>query len=117
MTDYSKLSDVEISLAVGKLVSRDGISVVGHNGNAFIHHYSEPTDTFGAMCLGWKEVDYCNSWADAGPIIASNRISLRNRHEGDWQAVNEWGVSHSYIDKNPLRAAMVVFLMMNEGEG
>ena len=96
MTDYSKMSDFEINEAVSM---------------ALLSQSKNPEAKY--VAVG----NYCNSWADAGPIIASNRISLRNRHEGDWQAVNEWGVSHSYIDKNPLRAAMVVFLMMNEGEG
>ena len=68
---------------------------------------------------------YCNSAADAWPIIVGNRISL-SEDEGVWDAcvdgkceyISDKRVVFNLIvhsDKNPLRAAMIVFLMMNEG--
>lgn len=64
----------------------------------------------------------CNNPADAWPIIAENGITLAFQ-DGNWWADNlaywvdgvEWNIG-GIIDKNPLRAAMIVFLMMKEGE-
>lgn len=105
MTDYSKMSDEEIKtqvvIAMGEKIGKP------KNGRQLMAIDGE------YLCASF---DPCNKWADAGPIAEGNRISVRNRHEGDWLAVNEWGASHSYIDKNPFRAICIVFLMMNEGE-
>lgn len=63
--------------------------------------------------------DYCNSWADAGPIIQENYLSVECDDMFDapmpssyWKAHNPKG--NHYTDKDPLRAAMIVFLMMQE---
>lgn len=63
----------------------------------------------------------CNSWSDAGPIIVSNLIALKpvslfvgghrwfaTKGEGDF------GIKAA--DNNPLRAAMIVFLKMQESK-
>ena len=66
--------------------------------------------------------DWCNSWADSGPIIQENEISIVfvriNRHEFTW-AASLWGSKWKDVgckNKNPLRAAMIVFLMMQENK-
>lgn len=63
-----------------------------------------------------EKYDYCNNPSDAWPIIVENRISLSaydNKNEG-WFATTD---TSFFIDHdNPLRAAMIVFLMMNEGK-
>ncbi len=53
----------------------------------------------------------CNSWADAGPIIEQKRISLE--FVGMWRARTYEGIERE-ANENPLRAAMIVFLMMKE---
>ncbi|HCR2010148.1 TPA: DUF2591 domain-containing protein [Enterobacter asburiae] len=111
--DYSQLSDQEINAMVGKIVSKDGLSIIASDGNAVIHEYADCGE-FKGICLGWKVFDPCHSPADAWPIIESNRISIRNRYEGDWKAENEWGESRFHVACNPLRAAMIVFLMMQD---
>lgn len=59
-------------------------------------------------------VDYTNLWADAGPIISKNRISLEAVICLDdslaWLAKAK-GVP-SCGDENPRRAAMIVYLKM-----
>lgn len=65
--------------------------------------------------------DPCNNPSDAWTIILKNEISLNSRcANGEWKAqifirrndiVDEYA---SCWDKNPLRAAMIVFLMMQE---
>lgn len=104
--DYSALQDKEINIKVGEI----------QGWNAFYLHQDKSVtfrDDKGRI-KGRK--NYCNNPADAFHIIEANRISLRNRYEGDWKAENEWGESHFHVACNPLRAAMVVFLMMQEGK-
>lgn len=72
--------------------------------------------------------DYLSSWADAGPIILSSLISIDPNYKftddteetlaptGTWRAehIEKDGRIFRSSDKNPLRAAMIVFLMMQE---
>ncbi|EMO4163774.1 DUF2591 family protein [Morganella morganii] len=62
------------------------------------------------------EIDYCNNPADAMPIIIENGISLIS----DWNEIGVWGATYqpwyTSENKNPLRAAMEVFLMMKDAE-
>lgn len=57
--------------------------------------------------------DYCNNPADAWPIIESNKISLTyHQSRGEWSAIfNSENIS---MHGSPLRAAMIVFLMMQD---
>lgn len=99
--DYSKLSDFEINKMVsaflwGSVCAVDG--VVLHN------EKDEPFDP-------------CNNPADAWPIIERQGLSIKhvvvNRHEQTWQAsFSPHYVKHKCTDKKALRAAMIVFLMM-----
>ncbi|SER29050.1 Protein of unknown function [Rosenbergiella nectarea] len=93
MMNYQEMSDHEISCEVGRKISFADY-IMARNG----------------------QVNYCNSWADAGPIVQENRISLfASDDDVKWMAqfINHKNV---HMDKNPLRAAMVVFLMMKGGE-
>ena len=109
---YSEMSDAQISKKVGEIISRDGLSQIGFNGKAFIHHYSAPVGEFGELCLGWKEFDPCNSWSDAGPIIDKHKIDLV------WYELDAcWGAHKGMpcaYEKSPIRAAMIVFLKTQE---
>ena len=62
----------------------------------------------------WTKFDPCNSWADAGPIIQESKIGIRE-YDGWWEA-RSYIPEYAYCQKNPLRAAMIVFLMMKGGE-
>ena len=98
--DYSALSDFEVNKLVsahlwGSVCSVDG--VVLHN------------DKDGAF-------DPCTNPADAWPIIVESGIGIapsrKDPHAWDLSGGMLRGIKHS--DANPLRAAMVVFLMMQE---
>lgn len=98
--DYSKLSDKEINILVGSIKGFAN-KIAAQNGLR----------------------DYCNNPADAWPIIVENEISLISRcANGEWKAQLHLGredIFDSYAscwDKNPLRAAMIVFLMMQEAK-
>ena len=111
MMDYSKMSDASVNEAVGKLVARDGLTVKKPDGQVFIHEYADCGE-FKGICTGWKVFDPCNNAADAWPIIVESKISL-------WPKGESWGVeafeddkSPYHHDKNPLRAAMIVYLQL-----
>jgi len=126
--NYAEMSDFEINGMIAESTQKFG-DYTKARGLTFIHEYGEPVGEFGALCLGWKEFDPCNSWADAGPIIIENKISLSN-------AIIRWDASSLVYDdkfdggfkiyrsnsgvdsssRGALRAAMSVFLMMREGE-
>lgn len=60
---------------------------------------------------------YTTNPADAWPIIAENKISIYAAILGDSRG--EWGAEasfteHYHFHNNPLRAAMIVFLMMKD---
>jgi len=110
MTDYSKMSDFEINLRVAEIViDYDCISRLPHTDMAV--HWGDGAN--------WHTFNPCNNPADAWPIIVDNGISLDcivvNRHEKTWRAqFNPAYVKHHMNDKNLRRAAMIVFLMMQE---
>lgn len=61
----------------------------------------------------------CNNPVDAWQIITENKISIYAAILGDSRG--EWGAEaslteHYHFHDNPLRAAMVVFLMMQENQ-
>lgn len=107
MTDYSKLSDQEINMAV---------ATIAHPGSTVIESKSRPP----AACVtgnfpnSWA--DYCNKPSDAWPIIVEHGIGIIPYKKGPAES---WCVATGLIngtvkDTNPLRAAMIVFLKMNE---
>ena len=109
MKDYASMSDFEINksvaLALGFRLYKDGKS-------CWENHVAIEEGRCGAFAMDW-----CNNPADAWPVIISSMISIRPvGHDGKlWEAAGMDGMKADY-DKNPLRAAMVVFLMMKEDE-
>ncbi len=124
MTDYSKISDFEINKAVAISqgfapencdIAKRGSSLVGVD-------WDEDTGS------ATKVFDYCNNPSDAWSIIADKKISVMwMTGEGQWcawangeleEGCWEWRYcpeNYSHGD-NPLRAAMIVYLMMKERE-
>ena len=111
MVDYSKMSDFEINSAVSM---------------AMRIHSASPESKYVVIN------DYCNNPADAWPIIAESKITMLacddlwiacpsgSVIDGDTSEsqslmyVNSWSKCPCMSDINPLRAAMIVFLMMQE---
>lgn len=110
MKDCSAMSDFEINLAVAHIALGKGnydwsaekkeVYRAGMDGGEFL-----PNAYF----------DSCNNPADAWSIILENGIGLRKQSNGLWCATMMGGVNPQY-DKNPLRAAMIVFLMIKAQE-
>lgn len=109
--DYSQLSDFEINCEV--------LSVFKPDVNYMC--LSESKEYFydcGPVGDGWHQIDipdYCNNAADAWPIIEANGIGLRKQSNGLWCATRIGGEYPKY-DKNPLRAAMIVFLQIRDAK-
>lgn len=113
MKNYEEMSDFEINKAVALIVGAtfndDGKPV------RFIE-----CDTGAYADFNEIEFDPCNNPEDAEPIIIENRIgTIPAPDNGLWKAAhrkigNDDTPYHFTQDKNPLRAAMIVFLKMNE---
>ena len=101
--DYTNLSDFEIN----KLVA-EALGLELSDGQ----HYKP---TIGVFIKGFfQQNDYCNNPSDAWPIILENKISVEcYTDDTAWLSSNRW-IKHQHRHENPLRAAMVVFLMISE---
>lgn len=111
--DYSQLSDFEINKRVAQL----------HGGFAltlFVHDEPPSGKSFDP-----GRFDPCNNPADAWPIISANRISLmydkstEEGNEAQWCLASSPCDQHivDYVSESKLlRAAMIVFLMIQENQ-
>ncbi|MDP8797534.1 DUF2591 family protein [Serratia marcescens] len=118
MNDYSKMSDFEINKVVAEQLYKDKPSLIVQRDVP-----SRPAVT--VFCdIGDGEIvsivcaDYCNNPADAWPIIVESGIGVapnkKDPYAWDLSGGMLRGIKHS--DANPLRAAMIVFLMMKDAE-
>ncbi|MCH9452556.1 phage protein NinX family protein [Klebsiella pneumoniae] len=111
--DYRKLSDFEINLRVAEIVvDYDCISRLPYTDMAV--HWGDGAN--------WHVFNPCNNPADAWPIIDENNITIINDNPSLRSAVSEVaayfnGSNHIWsAHKNGLRAAMIVFLKMQESQ-
>lgn len=114
MKNYEDMSDFEINKAVALIVGAtfndDGAPV------RFVE-----CDTGAYADFNEIEFDPCNNPYDAWPIIDESNITIINDHPSMRVAVNDAagyyngfsGIIASF-DENGFRAAMIVFLKMNE---
>lgn len=113
--NYSQLSDFEINKRVCDVFWPGMKKSSQCNNKAFPQNTSTVYMDNG---YGGFSRDYCNNPADAWPIITANKISVYAMGEADKRG--GWGAeafhpndAYSFND-NPLRAAMIVFLMMQD---
>lgn len=104
--NYEEMSDLQINLLVANAIGVDAAENSGVVFGTVKHDGDNVVSVIGV-------VDYCNNPSDAWPIITANKIGT--------VPVNGWWRASSVIvgyqeqhDDNPLRAAMIVFLMMQE---
>ena len=114
--DYSQLSDFDINRLVAMRFPETYL--FNEEGNP----YQLIPDSMAAYSgIDFEEVDFqpCGNPADAWPIISENKINIEWHEwkDGDFRpyALNS-ATMKSVYDGNPLRAAMIVFLMMEEQE-
>ncbi len=104
MKNYAEMTDDQINDAVA--IARGTLI---RKGKALSLYQVEGAD----LCT-----DFCNSWSDAGSIIQNSQISLDAIYEGGprWLSFAGDDGEFRHTDANPLRAAMIVFLMMREND-
>lgn len=111
--NYSEMSGYEINNRIHNIVACEGkydLKVEGYKVTWTERGTGRVIETLRKQ-YDKEFKDYLSSWADAGPIIEKNRIGIE--HDGDcWLCTcfSENGAFESEHD-NPLRAAMIVFLM------
>lgn len=112
--DYSEISDFDINRMVGDVVFKGLWSckpgTAGNDSESW--HYGNADTSLNPLSA---LPDYCNKPADAWPIVESNLIRLTPiAHSGEviWVASRD---IHAHCNAKPFRAAMIVFLMMQEG--
>tara|TARA_R110000782_G_scaffold126150_1_gene217738 strand:+ start:643 stop:1011 length:369 start_codon:yes stop_codon:yes gene_type:complete len=116
-TDYENMSDFELN----KLVAHEVYSDIG--GQDYTKHlvvkysYGE-----GCECIsycGGDKLDYCNNPNDMMPLVFEHKIGMQSPWNGSgvWRACNrgdddfvEFDCSHA----NPLRAAAIVYLLLQD---
>ena len=117
MKDYSKMSDFEVNKAVA-------INVGGYQGHVEHMKHGVKESDRDSHGMFYFERDYCNNPSDAWPIIFQNDIMLNpSCADSLWKAEQGlrvkpsgfYSVATAY-DTNPLRAAMIVYLMMKDVE-
>ncbi len=114
--NYEKMSDLEINTEVAKKIGgcRGRVGDWMPNGVKAIDAYSG----------FYTERDFCNRPQDAWAIITKNNIELSPEFRGEWVAshVSQYTYTEEpvygvqCIDDNPLRAAMICFLMMEKSK-
>ena len=122
--DYSQLSDFEINVAVFEAIHNGSPDYKeGENGDMVFVSFEGDIVNGDAVEVEVERGSFnpCVNPADAWPIITENKISIMfdstdMRYEGEY---HEWCDAISSCQKfgiqyqsNPLRAAMIVFLMM-----
>ncbi|CFQ95928.1 phage protein NinX family protein [Yersinia frederiksenii] len=110
MKDYSAMSDFEINVNVS-LELFEGSSG-GDVSRVATWCACKENGAYGLF-------DPCNNPADAWPIIFRERITLTPKVTGyEWDAISPVilndDIEHLHTGPNPLRSAMIVFLMMKE---
>ncbi|EIH2487374.1 DUF2591 family protein [Salmonella enterica subsp. enterica serovar Schwarzengrund] len=112
--DYSQLSDFEINVAVFEAIHNGSPDYKeGENGDMVFVSFEGDIVNGDAVEVEAERGSFnpCANPADAWPIIEKYRISILDQLT-EW-CVDAKGVSPIF-DTRPLRAAMIVFLLMQE---
>lgn len=115
MKNYADMGDFEINSAVASAL---GVDFEAHE-----------TGVYASVKWGGDNVvsvagivDYCNNWADAGPVIDEIFSSLTSTGKYDdgigfgERDMTVWQAQMHHNKCGKLRAAMIVFLMMKDNE-
>lgn len=120
MKDYATLTDFEINKAVAENLPYT--HVIGDG-----KYPSISDDAVYVERKAWKYgnteecgVDYCNNPSDAWPIIVENRIDIALDSDGTTTASHYCYAIGDFLGwyncENPLKAAMICYLMIKDAE-
>jgi hypothetical protein len=96
--------------------------------NSIVHEINHPLadkgNAYASLEKSISSSDYCSNPSDAWPIIVENGISLiKSKYLGCWDVVGKGLYTHEGFEssvgaesenKNPLRAACIVFILMKQ---
>ena len=105
--NYEEMSDLQINLLVASAIGVDAAENSGVVFGAVKHEGDNVVSVMGV-------VDYCNNPSDAWQIITANRVNVYASEGPDFMPWMAGCGGFMVSNKNPLRAAMIVFLMMQE---
>ena len=116
--NYENMTDFEINCQVAKA---KGMLLTDYQEISLSHVLSKVRAEVAPECYEW--FDFCNSWGDAGSIIFDSCIDIISPESAGtmpyWE-VNKWYPGSkpqiNSLHSNPLRAAMIVYLTMQEPE-
>ncbi|EJQ0793518.1 phage protein NinX family protein [Cronobacter malonaticus] len=109
MTDYSKLSDGEISVRLAYFLKPKYsavISPIDETGAQLSWNWFNTVQTTGYFPLRRAE--------DLFAVLKKHKIGISPAGRAVWRASHESGVSATH--RNPLRAVAIVFLLMQESQ-
>lgn len=109
--NYSEMSDFEVNLAAAHIaLGVDGYDWSKEKQEVYIAGMD------GGDFLPKAHFNPCKSWSDAGIFIEDYQISLYAIYEGGprWLSFAGDDGQFRHVDSNPRRAAMIVFLRMQE---
>ena len=106
--NYEEMSDFEINQAVTCEVH--GCQMWGVNKDGSFYQCGVLGDSY----IHQPVIDYCNNPSDAWPIIVANRINVYASEGPDFMPWMAGCGGMVASNRNPLRAAMIVFLMMRD---
>jgi len=108
--NYAEMSDLQVNIAVA---SKLAVNAKVEDGALFTSKIHDGENVISVTTV----TDFCNNPSDTWPIIVENGVCITSPAvDGErWRAmIYTSNKNYSWSDKNPLRAAMIVFLMMNE---
>lgn len=113
--NYEEMSDFEVNVSIAEIF---GIywNISPDKSESGQWEYCKDADICNknAGALTVTLPDYCNNPSDAWPIILVNRINVYASEGPDFMPWMAGCGGMMVSNKNPLRAAMIVFLMMQE---
>ena len=107
--NYEEMSDLQINLLVANAIGVDAAENSGVVFGAVKHEGDNVVSVMGV-------VDYCNNPSDAWPIIVANRINVYASEGPDFMPWMAGCGGMVASNRNPIRAAMIVYLMMKDEE-
>lgn len=109
MTDYSKMSDGEISVRLAYFLRSKYSAIINpidQTGAQLSWNWFNTVQTSGFFPLRRAE--------DLFRVMKKNKIAVAPSGKSVWKASHESGVESKH--RNPLRALAIVYLMMKESE-
>lgn len=123
MNKYTELSDFEINKKVAEKLGLLPYLFIANDVGELIWDVPSNDNYYGFISKRGCELDFCNSPADAMPIIIDNKICtafdvFAEEHDGgNWVASPAYGFANERTRSNNLyRAAMELFLLMKDAE-